>query len=80
MVGEVRAIKPYDGLIAVQTAVNEFSVLKLLDDYDVRVGDLISGDLFSPGDGQVRNETQAQTMDVDVRESRCDTRRLVTLM
>ncbi len=80
MFGKVRAVKPYNGLVAVETAANEFSLLKLRPDDDVRVGDVISGDLASPGGAKVKNETQSAHLDVDILDCGCDTRRLMALM
>ncbi|MBA7577804.1 hypothetical protein ES708_19659 [subsurface metagenome] len=76
MIGKVRAINQQKGFIAVETDGNEFSVIELLGEYGVEIGDVISGDIESLGGETVINKTQSEEMDVFIQDCHCDAQRV----
>jgi len=80
MIGKVRAINHKEGLIAVETDSNEFSIIELLGGYDVEMGDIISGDLESLGSETVINKTQKEEMDVFIQDCYCNVNRVRQLI
>ncbi len=80
MIGKVRAINQQKGFIAVEIDGNEFSVIELLGEYGVEIGDVISGNIESLGRETVINKTQLEEMDVFIQDCHCDIQRVRQLM
>lgn len=68
MQGVIRLINNEDALAAVQTEHGEYSVLGLLGDYDLEVGDVVSGPLQALDEQRVVNETKGVTMAVYIED------------
>ena len=57
MNGKVVFINPRNGFVVVQVAGDDYTVFEMIGGYDVEIGDIFSGNLHSPGDENLRNQT-----------------------
>lgn len=68
MQGVVRLINSEDGLAAVETEHGEYTVFGLMGDYELHVGDVVSGPLEALGEQRIGNETQDVSMLVYIED------------
>lgn len=71
MQGSVSFVNPKNGFFIVEVGAGDYTVVEILGGYDIEIGDIIAGDLDSPGDGFLRNETQGVIMSVYVQDVHC---------
>lgn len=80
MQGTVSRISKMSRLVAVETEVGDFTMLKPLSDCDVEIGDCISGNLRSLGESTLFNETKHESFEAVVEDCRCDHGKTVFLL
>jgi len=68
MRGVIELINERQGMIAVRTEHDEYSVLELLGGYSPEIGDVISGNLENLGGESVKNITQGEAWDVFIQD------------
>ncbi|SEO67459.1 hypothetical protein [Aquisalimonas asiatica] len=69
MRGTVTLFNSEDGVAAVETEHGEFTVLGIMDDDAVAVGDIITGDLESLDYQVMNNETRGVSLSVYVEDT-----------
>lgn len=65
MRGIVKLLNPKSGMAAIETS-NGYTVFEILGDYDVEIGDKISGHLDAHGGETFKNITKEEDMEVYV--------------
>jgi hypothetical protein len=68
MQGVIRLINSDDGLVAAETEHGEYTVFGLMGDYEVHVGDIVTGPLEALDEQRVTNETQDVAMLVYIED------------
>lgn len=69
--GKVIDINRKKGVIAVEVEDGEFSVIELLGGHDVKMNDIISGNLEFLGGAKLYNESQKESMSVNIQSASC---------
>jgi hypothetical protein len=69
--GKVVDINMKKEFITVEIEDDDFSVIKLLGGHDVKINDIISGNLEFLGNGKLYNETQKERMSVYIQGISC---------
>lgn len=71
MKGTVTLINPKRGFFVVEVDPGDYTVIEILGEYNLEVGDIISGSLDSHGGEDLKNETQGETMSVFIQGVHC---------
>ncbi|RFA24785.1 hypothetical protein CAI21_20155 [Alkalilimnicola ehrlichii] len=68
MRGTVKLLNRDDGIVGIETEHGEYTVLGLLEDYEIAEGDVISGPLEALDQQLMNNETRQLQMNVYVED------------
>jgi hypothetical protein len=68
MRGTIKLLNLADGIVGVETEHGEYTVFGLLEEYEVALGDVVSGALESLDQQQLLNETRDLMMSVYVED------------
>lgn len=69
MRGTIALVNAEDGLAAVKTEHGEYTVLGVMEDNAIDVGDVVAGDLESLDHQVIENETRGTTLSVYVEDT-----------
>ena len=78
--GKVIDINRKKGFISVEMENGEFSVIELLGGHDVKMNDIISGNLEFIGSEKLYNESQKEKMSVYIQSASCTKKSAKNLM
>jgi len=71
MQGTITLVNPRTGCFAVEVEAGDYTVIELTDTCEIEVGDIVSGNLHSPGGESLRNVTRNESMSVYVQGTHC---------
>ncbi|MGW8822240.1 hypothetical protein ACWGNU_08955 [Paenibacillus lautus] len=76
MVGIVKFINPSENVIALQTALNEYSIIEVSDLNMLELGDVLLGEIRTLGSGTIFNITKSCMINLIIREISVDHRNM----